>query len=82
MDQLNHVMLESGAESYVTEACRRTFRYIYVHVSQFDSCAEDLEKYGNFICLESGNPDQTYDVTFTLIHSASMIHSDTITACS
>ena len=31
-------------------------RYIYVHVSQFSSCAEDREKSGSFVCLESVNP--------------------------
>jgi len=26
-----------------------------MHVCLFDSCAEDLEQSGNFVCLESGN---------------------------
>jgi len=56
VDQLNHVVLENGAESIFTEVFRKTCRYIYVHVSQFNSCAGDLEKSVNFIHLESGSP--------------------------
>ena len=50
MDQLNYVILENGAESYVIEICRRTFRYTYVHFSRFDSQGKVGE-----IGLESGN---------------------------
>jgi len=71
MDKLNHVVLDNGAESYVSKVCRRTFRYIYMRVSQFNSCAEDLEmslKSWNFICLESVNPDDSLseNVSFLL----------------
>ena len=41
-------------QNHASEVCGRTFRYIYMHVCRFDSCAQDLEKSGNFICLESG----------------------------
>jgi len=45
------MLFEDSAESYVSEVCRETFRYIYKLDSLFDSCVEDLEKLGNFICL-------------------------------
>jgi len=40
---------ENARFSYVSEVCRKTFRYMYIHDSRFDIYVEDLEKSGNYI---------------------------------